>query len=292
MRVETVADCRCEIGEVPMWHPEEKRLYWIDIPAGELFRYDPAIGAYDRCFDGGVIGGYTIQADGSFLLFMEEGAVRRLEPPEEGIANDDSLEPIVDSIPGEEGSRFNDVVADPEGRVFGGTMPTDDRLGALYRLDTDGTVTTVLEGVDLPNGMGFSPDRETFYLTESNTNTIYAFDYDVETGAIDDRRVFVDVPDGEGMPDGLTVDEEGSVWSAQFGGGRVVRYAPDRTEERRHEVPAENVTSLLFAGEGFEELYVTTATYEASGDDEGAGNLFRLRPSVSGVPEFASRVSL
>ncbi len=292
MRVETVADCRCEIGEVPMWHPEEKRLYWIDIPTGELFRYDPATGAYERCFAGGVVGGYTIQADGSFLLFMEAGAVARLEPPEEGVASDDALETVVDSLPGEEGSRFNDVVADPEGRVFGGTMPTDDRLGALYRLDTDGTVTRVLEGIDLPNGMGFSPDRETFYLTESNTNTIYAFDYDVETGAVDDRRVFVDVRDGEGMADGLTVDEEGSVWSAQFGGGCVVRYAPDGTEEDRHGIPAENVTSLLFAGDGYEELYVTTATYEASEDDEGAGNLFRLRPPVSGVAEFASRVSL
>ena len=292
MRAETVADCRCEIGEVPMWHPEEKRLYWIDIPTGELFRCDPTTGTYERCFDGRIIGGYTIQADGSFLLFMEGGAVRRLEPPREGIAGDDDLETIVDSIPGEQGSRFNDVIADPRGRVFGGTMPTDEHLGALYRLDTDGTVTTVLEGVDLPNGMGFSSDRETFYLTESNTNTIYAFDYDVETGAIDDRRVFVDVPDREGMPDGLTVDEEGSVWSARFGGGCVVRYAPDGTEASRHEVPAENVTSLLFAGEGYEELYVTTATYEADEDDEGAGNLFRLRPSVRGVPEFASRVSI
>ena len=292
MRAETVADCRCEIGEVPMWHPEEKRLYWIDIPTGELFRCDPTTGTYERCFDGRIIGGYTIQADGSFLLFMEGGAVRRLEPPREGIAGDDDLETIVDSIPGEQGSRFNDVIADPRGRVFGGTMPTDEHLGALYRLDTDGTVTTVLEGVDLPNGMGFSSDRETFYLTESITNTIYAFDYDIETGGIDDRRAFVDVPDGEGMPDGLTVDEEGSVWSARFGGGCVVRYAPDGTEASRHEVPAENVTSLLFAGEGYEELYVTTATYEADEDDEGAGNLFRLRPSVSGVPEFDSRVSL
>lgn len=290
MRAETVADCRCEIGEVPMWHPGENRLYWIDIPAGEMFRYDPQTETYERCFDGSVIGGYTIQTDGSFLLFMEAGAIQRLDPSESEIAHDDSLDSIVDSIPGEQRSRFNDVITDPEGRVFGGTMPTDDRLGVLYRLETDGTVTTVLDGIDLPNGMGFTPDREVFYLTESNTGTIYAFDYDAETGEIDNQRVFVEIPEEEGMPDGLTVDKEGYVWSAQFGGGCVVRYTPDGIEESRHEVPAENVTSLLFAGENFNDLYVTTAMYEASEDDKNSGNLFRLRPPVSGIEEFTSNV--
>ncbi|MDR9429409.1 MAG: SMP-30/gluconolactonase/LRE family protein [Natronomonas sp.] len=285
MRVETVADCRCEIAEVPMWHPTEERLYWTDIPAGEMYRYDPEADEYEQCYDGGVVGGYTIQADGSFLLFMEAGAVRSLD-------DDGSLETVVESLPGEEGSRFNDVIADPNGRVFGGTMPTDDGLGTLYRLDTDGTTTALVEDVDLPNGMGFDPDHERFYFTESNTNTIYEFDYDVATGDLSNKRVFVDIPDDKGMADGLTVDEEGYVWSAQFGGGCVVRYAPDGTEDDRYEIPAKNVTSLLFAGNSFDELYVTTAKFEASEDDPLAGGVFRLRPRVSGVEEFYSRVSI
>lgn len=284
MQAEIIADCGCEVGEVPMWHPTEKRLYWTDIPAGKLYWYDPETDAYEECFDEGVVGGYTIQKDGTFLLFMEQGAVRTWDG--------ETLETVVEKIPGEEESRFNDVIADPEGRVFGGTMPTDDQLGSLYRMDTDGSITELLDSVNLPNGMGFTPDRETLYLTESYTDTIYTFDYDAETGAIDNRRVFVDASGDEGMPDGLTVDAEGYVWSAKFGGGCVVRYDPSGTDVKRYNIPAENVTSLLFAGEDFEDLYVTTATLGASDDDTHAGDTFRLRPGVKGVEEFYSDVSI
>ena len=284
MQADLIADCGCEVGEVPMWHPSENKLYWTDIPAGKLYRYDPASDTYEECFDDGVVGGYTIQEDGTFLLFMEQGAVRTWDG--------ESLETVVDRIPGEEDSRFNDVIADPEGRVFGGTMPTDEQLGSVYRIDTDGSVTELLDSVDLPNGMGFTPDRETLYLTESYEDTIYTFDYDAETGSIDNRSVFVDASEDEGMPDGLTVDADGYVWSAKFGGGCVVRYDPSGTEVERYEIPAENVTSLLFAGESFEDLYVTTAKFEASDDDIHAGDVFRLRPGVQGVEEFYSNVSV
>lgn len=284
MQADLIADCGCEVGEVPMWHPSENKLYWTDIPAGKLYRYDPASDTYEECFDDGVVGGYTIQEDGTFLLFMEQGAVRTWDG--------EALETIVDRIPGEESSRFNDVISDPEGRVFGGTMPTDDQLGSVYRIDTDGSVTELLDSVDLPNGMGFTPDRETLYLTESYEDTIYTFDYDAETGSIDNRSVFVDASEDEGMPDGLTVDSDGYVWSAKFGGGCVVRYDPSGTEVERYEIPAENVTSLLFAGESFKDLYVTTAKFEASDGDIHAGDLFRLRPGVGGVEEFYSNVSV
>ena len=305
MRVETIADCRCEIAEVPMWHPTHERVYWIDIPAGEMYWYDPETDAYEQCFDGGVMGGYSIQEDGSFLLFMEAGAIRRLDPAafEDGIADDSDLETVVDSLPGEADSRFNDVIADPKGRVFGGTMPTDDQLGALYRLETDGSVTTVIEDIDLPNGMGFSPDREVIYVTESNTHTIHAYDYDLETGDIDNQRVFVDVPEDEGMPDGLTVDEEGYVWSARWDGGCLVRYSPDGEEVARIHFPARKVSSVTFGGENYEQAYVTTALGEplAAGESvadrreeegAGAGALFRVELGVSGVPEFRSRIGL
>lgn len=282
MTAVVIADCGCEIAEVPLWHQAERKLYWTDIPEGKLYRYDPDTDEYEQCYDGDVVGGYTIQEDGSLLLFMENGTVKRW--------TDGETETVIEEIPREVGSRFNDVIADPEGRVFAGTMPTEAQLGQLYRLDTDGTLTTVLDAVDLPNGLGFSPDRETLYFTESNTNTIYEFDYDVASGEITDQREFVRVPEDDGMPDGLTVDEEGYVWSAQFGGGCVIRYAPDGTEDSRHELPATNVTSLLFAGDDYEELYVTTADYESPPDEELAGAIFRIDPDVGGVPEFHSRI--
>lgn len=282
MSAVVIANCGCEIAEVPLWHQAEEKLYWTDIPKGEMYRYDPDTDEYEQFYDGDVVGGYTIQKDGSLLLFMENGTVKRW--------TENETETVIEEIPEEIGSRFNDVIADPEGRVLAGTMPTEEQLGRLYRLDTDGTLTTLLDSVDLPNGLGFSADHETLYFTESNTNTIYEFDYDVDSGDLSNRREFVRVPEDDGMPDGLTVDEEGYVWSAQFGGGCVIRYAPDGTEESRQELPATNVTSLLFAGDDYDDLYVTTADYESPPDEELAGAVFRLDTDVGGVPEFYSRI--
>jgi len=288
-RPEAVADYECTTGEGPIWHPEEGLLYWVDIPAGRLFRYDPTTGDHGQCHRTGVIGGLTIQEDGSLLLFEDRGRVERWR--------DGEVETVLAELPDERDSRFNDVVADPAGRVFCGTMPTGDRAGRLYRLDTDGSVTRVLDGLDIPNGMGFTPDRERLYVTETEAAKIYRFEYDEATGDLSDRDVFVDAGDVEGLPDGLTVDAEGFVWSAFWDGGRLVRYAPDGTEDRRIEFPARKVSSVAFGGEAYDEAYVTTALGPAEGtpgsrstEGEGAGALFRVRPGVGGTAEFRSAI--
>jgi D-xylonolactonase len=134
-----------------MWHPAEKRVYWVDIPAARLHRYDPRSGAHETFDTGTPAGGFTIQPDGALLLFMARGAVRLWSGG--GFAGT-----VVEEIPDERDSRFNDVIADPEGRVFAGTMSTAQRAGRLYRLDRDGSVRAVLEGIGTPNGMGFTPD--------------------------------------------------------------------------------------------------------------------------------------
>lgn len=282
MTARVITDYRCEIAEGPLWHPADERLYWADIPNGHLYRHDPATDETERFFDGGVIGGYTIHHDGSLLLFMEGGRIARL--------TDGTLTTVVEEVPAESDSRFNDVIADPEGRVFAGTMPTEDRLGRLYRVNEGAEYERVLDEIALPNGLGFSPDRRTMYVAESDAYTIHAFEYDRETGEIDDRRTFVDVPEEDGKPDGLTVDEDGYVWSAQFGGGCVIRYAPDGTEVEHHDVPATNVTSLTFGGEEYADLYVTTASFEAPADEEPAGGVFVLDVGADGVPEFTSKI--
>src|SRR4029079_13276105 len=145
---ELIADYACVTGEGPLWHPAEQRVYWVDIPKGRLFRYHPASGAHEICFEGEVLGGFTIQADQSLLLFMARGAVK--------IWRDGTLTTVIDEIPEERESRFNDVIADPAGRVFCGTMPTKDRLGRLYRLDLDGTLRKLLDDIGCSNGMGFT----------------------------------------------------------------------------------------------------------------------------------------
>jgi D-xylonolactonase len=280
-----VADYQCVTGEGPLWHPDEQRLYWADIPRGRLFRYHPATGRHEQCYEGEPVGGFTIQADGALLLFLTQGAIRTWR--------DDQMESIIDEIPEERGSRFNDVIADPAGRVFCGTMPTPDRLARLYRLDTDGSIHIVLEGIGLSNGMGFTPDRKLMYFTDTRKHKIYLFDYEVETGALTNRRVFAHVADGEGHPDGMTVDAEGYVWSARWDGWCLVRYAPDGTEDRRIRFPARKISSVTFGGPAYDDVYVTTAGGQNRDENgPGAGALYRIRLGISGRPEFRSRVGL
>jgi D-xylonolactonase len=281
-----IADFACHTGEGPLWHRQEKRLYWVDIPAGRLFRHDPETGRSSICYQGEAIGGFTVQADGSLLLFMARGAVavwREGRP----------LETVVPEIPAERGSRFNDVIADPEGRVYCGTMPTGEEPGRLYRLDRDGSLTVILEGVGCSNGLAFTLDHRAVYYTDSARRVIYLFDYDRASGSLTNQRVFLDTGSEEGVPDGMTVDSEGYIWSARWDGGCVVRYTPDGREERRVSLPARKVSSVTFGGRDWSRLYLTTA----GGDDRehegpGAGALFRFDPGVRGVPEFLSRVGL
>jgi D-xylonolactonase len=288
MKPELIADYKCHTGEGPLWHPIEKRVYWCDIPRGRLFRYDPATGEHEMCYEGEeALGGFTVQADGALLFFMARGAVK--------IWHGGELTTVIDEIPGERDSRFNDVIADPAGRVFCGTMPTQERLGRLYRLDRDGTLAQILDGIGTSNGMGFTPDRKRMYYTDTRKHEIYLFDYDQASGEIDNQRVFVQVPyeENEGGPDGMTVDAEGYVWGARWGGSCLVRYTPDGQEVQRISFPAQKVSSVIFGGLDYTDIYVTTAGgHQKEIDGPGAGALFRLNLGIEGVPEFYSRVML
>lgn len=285
MELELIADYQCVTGEGPLWHPGEKRVYWVDISNGRMFRYDPASGKHEQFYEGEVVGGFTIQADGALLLFMAKGAIK--------LWRDGELTTLIDEIPDERDSRFNDVIADPVGRVFCGTMPGKDRLGRLYRLDTDGTLTQLLDGIGTSNGMGFTPDRKQMYYTDSPKFELYRFDYEQVTGALTNQRVFVKSPENGGFPDGMTVDAEGYVWSARWDGGCLVRFTPDGVEERRIQFPAKKVSSVVFGGEDYTDIYVTTAGGDKKATDgPGAGALFRLNLGIRGVPEFPSRIGI
>jgi sugar lactone lactonase YvrE len=291
---EVIADYACQTGERPLWHPLEKRLYWTDIPAGRMFRYDPATGRHEQVYQDRPVGGFTVQADGALLLFRDRGNVvvwrqGRVERT------------VVDEIPDERTTRFNDVIADPAGRVFCGTMSEKDaqgritRFSRLYRLDVDGSLHPLVDGVRTSNGLGFSPDLKLLYYTETGAHTIWLFDYDAATGAIAGQRVFVKTPDapGEGRPDGLAVDEQGHIWSARWAGGCVVRYSPDEVERERIALPTPLVSCPAFGGDDNAELYITTAGgHDRQANGPLAGALFRVRPGVRGGPQFFSRIAL
>ena len=282
MKPEVVVHCACHTGEGPLWHPEERRLYWVDIPNANLFRHDPETGD-TRTYDTGTpVGGFTIHEDGRLLLFMAEGAVR--------LWRDGSTETVIDELPEERGNRFNDVIADPEGRVFCGVMSTSERAGRLYRLDPDGSITTMLEGTGTANGMGFSPDLRSMYFCDSREATISVFDYDRETGGLSNRRVLVAPAEQEGKPDGMTVDAEGCLWSARWGGARLVRHDPAGRVLDQVPFPVDNVSCVTFGGDEYTDMYVTTAGGQDPAENgELAGALFRLNPGVQGRPEFRSR---
>jgi D-xylonolactonase len=285
MDPELIADYPCEVGENPLWHPDEQKLYWTDIPRGRLFRYDPDSGEHERCYEGPPVGGVTLQEDGALALFMARGAIR--------IWRDGFVRTIVDDIPRERSSRFNDVIADPEGRVFAGTMSTEDQLGRLYRIDPDGAISVVVESVGTSNGLGFTADCQHIYHTDTRAETIYIYDYDRTSGEMANRQVFARSGEGSGRPDGMTVAADDTVWSAFWDGGCVVHYSSEAEELGRIEFPVPKVSCPTFGGEDYGDMYVTTAGGDKRETDGAlAGALFRVRDAAQGVAEFRSRLGL
>jgi D-xylonolactonase len=286
---ELVANTRCHTGEGPLWHPDERVVYWVDIPAGRLLRYDPVSGEHEAAYEhlDGAIGGATLQADGSLLLFMSHGAI--------GSLSEGRLTNLIEDIPAERDGRFNDVIADPEGRVFCGTMPIGDRPGRLYRLDPDLSLHLVLDDAGISNGMGFTADLTTLYHTDTTKRLITRFDYDRATGTLTNRQVFLETPndEAEGSPDGMTIDANGDLWSARWDGGCLVHYSAAGQELGRVTFPARKVSSIAFGGLDYADAYVTTAGGQnRRREGPGAGALYRLQLGVKGVPEFRSRIGL
>ena len=288
MYPQIVADYKCNTGENPIWNIFDRKIYWTDIPAGRIFRYDPKTNDSEICYEGAVVGGFTIQADGALLLFGERGNIRLWKNHTETT--------IIDEIAEEIDTRFNDVIADPIGRVFCGTMPSSKHSASLYRLDVDGSIRKVVSNVQLSNGMAFTPDRKGFYYIDTHARSIYKFDYDQSSGEISNQRTLVQTPENDGGPDGMTVDADGYFWNARWGGGCVVRYNPEGKEERRIVFPALLCASLTFGGDDFGDIYMTAAGgQDRDKNGSGAGALFKvdMRPAgIRGVPEFHSRIQL
>ncbi len=287
MKPERIADYENLLGEGPIWHALQKKLYWVDIDRGRLFCYDPAIGRHEIVFEGQQkIGGLTVQADGRLVLYMVAGKIC--------LFDEGRLIELME-IPEEADSRFNDVAADPEGRVFAGTMSTTTRPGRLWRIDPDRSYHLILDDCGTPNGMGFTLDERQMYFTDSCNarHWIVRFQYDRQTGAITDPKPFFQSDLAHGKPDGLTVDAEGHVWTAQWNGGRVIRLKPDGTEDFAIRLPAKKVSSVTFGGDDLTDLFLTTAGGDHRDEEgDGAGALFRVRAGIQGRTEYLSRIGL
>jgi L-arabinonolactonase len=277
--VERVLRLGHEIGEGPLWSPEEGMLYWVDIPAATCHRWKPGEKRYESFVLPEPIGCLGFRQEGGFIVALKNGL--HFWSPET-----QKLEFLVDPEADKPWARFNDGAVDRAGRFWTGTMD-DNGNSKLYRYDPDGSLHVMETGITCSNGIGFSPDNRTFYYSDSQVYTVYAYDFKLESGEIGNRRIFRKFENGD--PDGITVDSEGFIWVAVWGGWDVERYDPDGTLVKRIEMPVQYPTCPIFGGEDLNELYVTSAKYllNQSGRQSQpmAGDLFCVRTDVKGLPE-------
>jgi sugar lactone lactonase YvrE len=263
---------------------EEQALYWVDIQGDCFHRFHPASGVHEVFDVGLLVSALAFRAAGGLLMATGQG-LAFWEPETH------ALQFVADPEAGKPEARFNDGAVDRQGRFWVGTL-SQDPTSSLYRLDPDLSIRRMETGLTVSNGIGWSPDDKTMYFTDSRPGLIYAYDFDAATGAIENRRTFAHSSGAEGVPDGLTVDRQGFVWSARWGGWKVVRYDPAGQVEREILLPVQYPTSCTFGGAGLGELYITsawTALGEAGRKTQPlAGDLFRLSAGVEGfaAPRF------
>jgi sugar lactone lactonase YvrE len=281
-----VLDARASLGENPVWSVAEQALYWVDINAPALHRFDPATGRDTAMPMPSSIGCFGLREGGGTIVALRDGV---------WLANPDGTltEKVAEAPFDPEHHRFNDGRIDAHGRFFAGTMNErrDAPSAGLYRIDPDFAVTRVFSGITTSNGLAFSPDGRTLYHADTPEQEIRAYDFDPASGLPSNRRVFHRFTAADDRPDGCAVDAEGHYWSALYRGGRIARLSPAGDEIASFAVPARCPTMCAFGGPDLRTLYVTSARQQRP-DDELArfphsGGLFAMTVDVPGLPEHA-----
>ena len=270
------------LGECPRWDAATGRLLWVDVEGRSLQLFDPASGDDRSILFDDRIGAAAPASDGAVLVALA-GRLAMVD------LDDESVRTLVE-IPHGEGLRMNDGVCDAAGRLWVGSLALDyaPGRGALYRYSSEEGLDRVLEDVTISNGIGWSLDGGTMYYIDSMAYRIDAFDFDLGTGEISERRPFAVIERGAGIPDGLAVDDEGGVWVALWGRAAIRRYSPEGELERVLDVPADNVTACCFGGEDGRSHYITTASVELPAERHSrqplAGSVFVTDVGISGPP--------
>jgi len=281
--IEHILAVRCKLGEGPLWDWRTQVLHWVDIDLHRLHRFDPASGVHDQAELPYAVAAIGLRAAGDLIVATRHGFATWKWTKR-------TLETILDPEAGRP-TRFNDGAVDSAGRFWAGTIALDPERyhipdNALYRLDPDGSVHLMESGLTISNGLGWSPDDRTMYLTDTVAQKIYAYDFDAERGVIGNRRDFVCTPDSPGYPDGLAVDAEGGVWSARIAAGKIVRYDSQGCVDREIALPVTCPTSCAFGGPDLDRLYITTSWHILSDSERTtqtqAGDLFAVSPGTKG----------
>lgn len=278
MSARLVLDAKSQLGEGPVWDSDRGVLWWVDSTRCIVHRYDPRSGSDQAIGVPEQVGAVALRRGGLLIALARELAVL---DPEHG-----RIRPLL-RFADDPWLRCNDGKCDAMGRLWVGRMsvgPTR-RPGSLLRVDPDLTVTEVLKDLTLPNGLGWSPDGALMYFLDSYWGELRAYPYDMATGGIGQGAVLSRFATDGTLADGLTVDGDGSLWVALWGGGAIIHLAPDGTRLGAISVPTSNVTSCTFGGPGLGDLYITTAAVDRDArPDRLAGALFVCQPGVRGLP--------
>jgi sugar lactone lactonase YvrE len=279
-----------KLGESPFWHPQEQALYWCDIPGHALHRYHPASNVHDSWSFETDVGCCAPVLGGGLVLALRNG-IWRFDPAT-GEREQLHKSPFDTSQ-----LRFNDGKADPQGRLWVGTLhDTREHKGGLYRC-ADGRLDEMVDGVSVSNGLGWSVDGRTMYWTDTRPHTVWAFDFDPHDGSLSNRRVFASFPVKQpeqdlatygGRPDGAAVDSEGCYWVAMFEGARLLRLSPEGRVLREVKLPVQCPTMPCFGGPDMKTLFITSARDKRPPGElvrqPWAGCVLQMRVETPGLP--------
>ena len=286
--IDMVAELRCKVGESPLWNPQQQAWYWVDIPARHIWRLDANSGALRHWQTSEMVACIALAPDFSLIAGMESGLFRlQLGPDLPAIEHKLASPPDLKL-----GMRFNDGRCDRQGRFWAGTMHMDmtaaKSIGGLYRYTGDtGLSASFVDALIVQNGLAWSPDGRTMYLSDSHPTRrlIWAFDYDTDSGTPHARRIFVDMNLFPGRPDGAAIDSEGCYWTCANDAGCLLRFTPDGKLDRQIALPMAKPSMCSFGGPGLDTLLVTSISTGAADESPYAGAVLMLRPGVSGIAE-------
>lgn len=285
MRVEVAQKADAQLGETPLWDARTGRLTWIDIERPRLYTLDPATGRADSFAQPGTYLGCQVLTRSGRLMLARDLALITCDA--DGGSTADFVTITGESMPD---TRLNDGRVDAQGRLWIGTMDNElyRGIGHLYRIDPDGTVTTIQDDVIVSNGIAFAPDGRAMWFTDTRRHVTWQITLDAD-GTPTGRKVWADYAATGDRPDGACVDADGCLWQAMFAGGRVVRYAPDGRIDREIALPVTNPTCLCFGGSDLKTLYVTSATKFLTPAQRAAeplaGSVLAIEGAGQGMPE-------
>lgn len=285
MKANLLVDSRCILGEGPVWDERSNRLWWVDIEGKQLHHYHPESGQHRVFSTPQRVGAFALREAGGLVVAADNGWYTCDE-------EDGGWSAIADPEPDYPHHRFNDGKCDASGRFYAGTYSLQNRPEAsLYILRPDMSWERLVSGITCSNGLAWSPDNRVMYYIDSPTRCIDRFDVDPIDGKLTNRRTAVRIEEEAIVPDGMTADEEGNLWVAEWGGWKVSRFNPYTGERLQTiDVPVRNVTSCTFGGRDMDELFITTAsigvTEESRQDQPHAGSVFHVKVGVKGRPSY------